>query len=118
MKNKSDALSIYLGSGQSIGMFNNYLLGAKLQSYLNSGKANLYIEPELSWFAIISFFRNAYTYEVNDHEKSALYRFSYGYNFRVLNSAENVYPNNFTVSRFISVKNKEKIILGEINFRP
>ena len=107
-KNKNNALSFYLGSGQSIGMFNNFLLGVKLQSYLNSGKANLYIQPELSWFAIISFFRNGYTYEVNDHDKSALYRFSYGYNFRVLNNAENVYPNNITVSRFISVKTKKK----------
>ncbi len=107
-KNKSDAISLYLGSGQSTGTFTNFLLGAKFQSYLNSGKANLYIQPELSWFAIISFFRNGYTYETNDENKSALYRFSYGYNFRVLNSAENVYPNNFTVSRFISVKTKKK----------
>jgi len=107
-KNKSDAVSLYLGSGQSTGTFNNFLLGAKLQSYFNTEKANLYLQPELSWFAIISFFRNGYIYKTNDSHKSALYRISYGYNFRLINSAKNVYPHNVTVSRFISVKTKTK----------
>jgi len=107
LKNKNDALSFYIGSGCNTNMMNNFLLGVKFQSYLNLSSNNLYIQPEVSWFTILSFFRKGYLYEMNDLKKSAIYRFTYGYNFRIMNGkSPDIYRHNFTISRFICIKSK------------
>lgn len=105
--NTTNALSFYLGSGMNTNVYRNFMLGTKFQTYFNLGKPNLYIQPELSWFGIISFFRKGYLYDVNDLKKSALYKFSYGYNFRVIQGESNlVLRHNFSISRFISLKTR------------
>ena len=105
VKNTSQTLSAYLGYGSSTGSFSNFMIGCKFASCINEPQFNLYIQPTISFFTIISFFRNGYLYEVNDNEKSALYRLSYGYNFNVTgNRNTDMYYHNITLSRFICIK--------------
>jgi len=100
-------VSLYIGSGSNTGMRTNFLIGAKLSSYFPEDEFNLYIQPTLSYFSVINFFQNGYLYETGNYENSAVYRFSYGYNFNVTNNrSTEVYKHNFTISRFISFYSK------------
>ena len=100
----TQALSLYLGTGSNVGRSANFLIGLKTATYFNQDEFNLYLQPTISYFSVVSFFRNGYTFETGDFDHSAVYRFSYGYNFNVTNNRhENVYRHNFTISRFISM---------------
>ncbi len=103
--NSTQAVSGYLGYGSSTGMSANFLIGAKFSSYFPEPEFNLYIQPQISFFSVISFFRKGYIYETGDNKRSAIYRITYGYNFNVTgNRNPNVYRHCITISRFICIR--------------
>lgn len=104
-KNNLQAISASLAYGSSTGMFNKFLIGTKVSTYFPEKEINVYLQPTISYFAIISLFRNGYLYEINDAKRSALYRISYGYNFCLTgNRNDMVLRHNITANRFICVK--------------
>ena len=112
LNNNLQAISGYLGYGSSTGFGTNFMIGTKITDYINNQQPDIYIQPTISYFFIISFFRHGYLYQTGDIDKSALYRISYGYNFNI-NKVRNpdVYRHNITISRFISFssgKSKKK----------
>lgn len=105
--NTTQAVSGYLGYGSSTGFATNFMLGVKVSSYFPDTKVNLYIQPTLSYFAIVSLFKKGYLYRIGDKENTALYRLSYGCNFNVMgNSNPVIFKHNITISRFISLRTK------------
>jgi uncharacterized protein YkwD len=100
-------VNVYVGTGSNVGLATNFLIGLKTSTYFPEDAFNLYLQPTISYFSVISFFRNGYLFEQGDFEHSAIYRLSYGYNFNVTNNRNaNIYRHNFTLSRFISLTSK------------
>ncbi len=107
MGNNSQAVSGYLGYGSGTGWL-NFMIGGKFSSYFPSDAPNLYIQPTISYFNVISFLRDGYLFEMGDMKKSAVYRLSYGYNFCAWGEPHpDVYKHNITLSRFISLTTKD-----------
>jgi hypothetical protein len=109
LKNQLHAASAYIGYGSATGFLNHFMIGTKFSSYFPDNASNLYIQPTFTFFSIISLLRNGYTYELNDINKSATYRFSYGYNFCIWGIRNSmVAKHNVSISRFISLYTKSE----------
>lgn len=104
MENRPEALSAHLSHGSSTGLVGNFALGAKVFAFAPSDNPNVYLQPTFSWFVLANFFRDGYFVDFNETKKSAVYRLSYGYNFRLSGTpADGAVRHCVTLSRFVHV---------------